>query len=121
MLETTLLNYSYVMAFLGVGVLFAMLPLILAVFLTPRGVGLQKLFTYESGIVPEGGAWIQFEVSYYLYALIFLAFDVDVLYMFPTLLAYGSFAWRDFIELLVFVGILSLAIVYAWRKGVFEW
>jgi NADH-quinone oxidoreductase subunit A len=60
-------------------------------------------------------------VSYYLYALIFLAFDVDVLYMFPTLLAYGSFAWRDFVELAVFVGILGLAIIYAWKKGVFEW
>jgi NADH:ubiquinone oxidoreductase subunit 3 (subunit A) len=121
MLETTLLNYSYVLAFLGVGFVFAMVPLVLAVFITPRGLGLNKLISYESGIVPEGGAWIQFEVSYYLYALIFLAFDVDVLYMFPTLLAYGAFAWRDFLELVMFVGILSLAIVYAWKKGVFEW
>jgi NADH-quinone oxidoreductase subunit A len=121
MLETTLQNYSYVLAFLGVGFVFAMIPLILAVFITPRGLGLHKRFSYESGILPEGGAWIQFEVSYYLYALIFLAFDVDVLYMFPTLLAYGAFPWRDFVELVVLVGILSLAIVYAWKKGVFEW
>ncbi len=121
MLETTLQNYSYVLAFLGVGFVFALAPLVLAFFITPRGIGLKKLISYESGIEPQGGAWIQFEVSYYLYALIFLAFDVDVLYMFPTLLAYGAFPWRDFVELAVFVGILCLAIVYAWKKGVFEW
>lgn len=121
MVEKVLADYSFVLVFLGVGFLFALIPLVLAAYIAPRGVGLQKLLTYESGIVPQGQAWIQFEVSYYLYALIFLAFDVDVLYMFPTLVAYGSFPWRDFMEILIFVGILALAIVYAWKKGVFEW
>ena len=77
--------------------------------------------TYESGIVPTGQAWIQFGVAYYLFALIFLAFDVDVLYLFPVLVAYGSFPWRDLVEVVLFIGILGLAIVYAWCKGVFEW
>jgi NADH-quinone oxidoreductase subunit A len=49
------------------------------------------------------------------------AFDVDVLYLFPVLLAYGEFAVRDLVEIVIFVGILSLAIVYAWSKGVFQW
>jgi len=69
-----------------------------------------------------GSAWIQFGVAYYLFALIFLAFDVDVLYLFPVLMAYGKeYVIRDFIEVGIFAGILSLAIVYAWRKGVFDW
>ena len=60
-------------------------------------------------------------MAYYIYALIFLAFDVDVLYLFPVALVYGSYPMRDLVEVLIFVGILSLAIVYAWCKGVFEW
>jgi NADH-quinone oxidoreductase subunit A len=72
---------------------------------------------------PIGSAWIRFGIIYYLYALIFLAFDVDVLFLFPVAVAYNSpeFAWRDFVEVFIFVGILSLAIVYAWVKGVFKW
>ena len=59
---------------------------------------------------------------YYLYALVFVAFAVDVLFLIPVALVYGRvFPIRDFVELLIFVGILSLVIVYAWKKGVFEW
>jgi len=62
---------------------------------------------------------------YYLYALVFVAFAVDVLYLVPVALVYnndnGAFALRNFIELVIFVGILSLVIVYAWKKGVFTW
>ena len=72
---------------------------------------------------PIGSAWIRFGIVYYLYALIFLAFDVDVLFLFPVAVAYNNpeFAVRDLVEVLIFVGILSLAIVYAWVKGVFKW
>jgi len=116
-----LTDYLFVLVFLLVGFIFATVPVLLALLITPRGVGLKKLVSYESGIAPIGQAWIQFGVSYYLFALVFLAFDVDVLYLFPALVAYGSFEWRDFIGIFLFVGILSLAIVYAWCKGVFEW
>ncbi len=119
--ERLLADYLFVLVFLLVGFVFALTPIILAFLITPRGVGLRKLFTYESGMIPKGQAWIQFGVTYYLFALIFLAFDVDVLYLFPVLTAYGAFAWRDFIEIVLFVSIIGLAIVYAWCKGVFEW
>ncbi|MBI4797268.1 MAG: NADH-quinone oxidoreductase subunit A [Desulfarculus sp.] len=114
-------DYLFVLVFLLAGVAFALVPILLAFLITPRGVGLRKLISYESGMPPIGQAWIQFGVAYYLFALVFLAFDVDVLYLFPVLVAYGGFAWRDLVGLLVFVGILSLAVVYAWCKGVFEW
>ena len=114
-------DYLFVMVFLLAGVVFAITPILIAFLITPRGVGAKKLASYESGMAPIGQAWIQFGVSYYLFALIFLAFDVDLLYLFPALMAYGQFAWRDLGGIAVFVGILSLAIVYAWCKGVFEW
>jgi NADH-quinone oxidoreductase subunit A len=71
---------------------------------------------------PIGDAWIRYSAVYYLYALVFVAFAVDVLYLIPVALVYGRhFAVRDFVELFLFVGILSLVIVYAWKKGVFQW
>jgi NADH-quinone oxidoreductase subunit A len=71
---------------------------------------------------PIRTAWMQFGASYYLFALIFLAFDVDVLYLFPVLLAYqkGTAAF-ELLEFMIFLFLIALAMVYAWRKGVFRW
>lgn len=122
MLPNELLNDFLAIAFyLLVGVIFAVVPLIISSLIVKKSVGAKRDETYETGMATIGSAWIQFSVGYYIYALIFLAFDVDVLYLFPVALAYGKYAMRDFVEVSMFVGILSLAIVYAWKKGVFEW
>jgi NAD(P)H-quinone oxidoreductase subunit 3 len=97
-------------------------PIIVSRLIGGRSEGEKRSETYESGMPTIGSAWIQFSVSYYIFALIFLAFDVDVLYLFPVALAYNQgFVIRDFVAIVIFIGILSLAIVYAWRKGVFLW
>jgi NADH-quinone oxidoreductase subunit A len=114
-------DFLAVALFLVAGLAFAVVPLIISRLIVKKGKGAQREATYESGMETIGSAWIQFTVAYYIYALIFLAFDVDVLYLFPVGTVYGRYAARDLIEVIVFVGILSLAIVYAWRKGVFEW
>jgi NAD(P)H-quinone oxidoreductase subunit 3 len=114
-------DFMSVALFLLVGVVFAVVPIILSGLIVKRSAGAKRVETYESGMQTIGSAWIQFTVVYYIYALIFLAFDVDVLYLFPVALAYGKYAMRDLVEVVIFVGILSLAIVYAWCKGVFEW
>jgi NAD(P)H-quinone oxidoreductase subunit 3 len=114
-------DFFAVALYLLVGVVFAIVPLILSSLIVKRSAGIQREETYETGMQTIGSAWIQFTAAYYIYALIFLAFDVDVLYLFPVAVAYGKYAMRDFVEVFIFVGILSLAIVYAWRKGVFEW
>jgi NADH-quinone oxidoreductase subunit A len=114
-------DFLAIALFLLAGIAFAVVPLIISSLISRRSYGALREATYESGMETIGSAWIQFTVAYYIYALIFLAFDVDVLYLFPVALVYGKYAARDLIEVVVFVGILSLAIVYAWRKGVFEW
>ncbi len=120
--EQALHDFLYVGVFLLIGVLFAASPIVVSWFIGGRSEGEKRSETYESGMPTIGSAWIQFSVSYYIYALIFLAFDVDVLYLFPVALAYNQgFAIRDFVAIVIFIGILSLAIVYAWRKGVFLW
>ena len=79
----------------------------------------------ECGMDPIGDSWIRYGVVFYLYALIFLAFDVDVLFLFPVAVSYNNELFensiRDFVEIVIFVGILTLAVVYAWIKGVFKW
>jgi NADH-quinone oxidoreductase subunit A len=120
--EAVLHDYLYVLAFLLVAVGFAVGPIVLSKLVAPRSSGLYRDTTYETGMPPIGSAWIQFGVSFYLYALIFLAFDVEILYLFPVALVYNrGFVIRDLVEVILFVGILALAIIYAWKEGVFEW
>ena len=123
-----LLDLLYVAAFFLGGLAFAVGPFIIAYLLAPRNTRNYVNKTgqiVECGMEPIGGAWIRFGVVYYLYALMFLAFDVDVLFLFPVAMAYDQVPKvseiRQFVELVIFVGILSLAVIYAWKKGVFKW
>ena len=115
-------DFSFVLVYLVAAGLFAVGPLLIAKLIAPRSHGAARDAIYECGMPTIGSAWIQVAVIYYLFALLFLAFDVDVLFLFPVLLAYGKgYVWRDFIEVTIFIGILSLVIVYAWSRGVFSW
>jgi NAD(P)H-quinone oxidoreductase subunit 3 len=121
-IPAALTDFTYVLVFLVVAALFALGPLLVAHFIAPRSFGAARDEIYECGMPILGNAWIQVAVIYYLFALLFLAFDVDVLFLFPVLLAYGKgYGWRDFIEVTMFIGILSLVLVYAWKRGVFTW
>ena len=115
-------DFSFVLVYLVAAGLFAIGPLIIAKLIAPRSFGTARDAIYECGMPTIGSAWIQVAVIYYLFALLFLAFDVDVLFLLPVLLAYGKgYVWRDFIEVTIFIGILSLVIIYAWNRGVFSW
>jgi len=119
---STLEEFSPVLLFICVAVLFTLVPIIIAYILAPRTKGEKTLHTYECGIEPYGSAWVRYGIHYYIYALIFIAFDVDVLYLFPAALSYAKGERVDeFYALLCFVLILALAIIYAWGKGVFTW
>src|SRR3989339_1919755 len=108
--------------FFFVAILFTLIPIIIAYILAPRTWGEKTLNTYECGIEPYGSAWVRYGMHYYIYALIFIAFDVDVLYLFPVALNYAKGENpHEFYALLCFVSILALAIYYAWGKGVFTW
>ncbi len=115
----TLSEYELLGGFLLLGVAVGAVPLILPKLISPRYKGPATTKTYECGVDTIGSAWIRFPISYYLFALIFVAFEVDILYLFPVALVYGEFAWRDLVEITIFLSVLGLAILYAWRKGVF--
>jgi NADH-quinone oxidoreductase subunit A len=124
MSEQYLLDLIYISIFLLLGVIAAFAPFIISLLVRPKSTTFSKtLDTYECGVDTYGTAWgFRFGIAYYLYALIFLAFDVDILYLFPVGAAFDKVSTiRGITEFFIFVGILSLAIVYAWAKGVFEW
>jgi NADH-quinone oxidoreductase subunit A len=115
-------EFAPVALFSFVAVLFALVSFAIAYLLAPRTRGLRTLNTYECGIPPFGSAWVKYGIHYYVYALIFIAFDVDVLYLFPVALSYArGERGHEFYALLAFVVIIALAVVYAWGKGVFTW
>jgi NADH-quinone oxidoreductase subunit A len=121
-IPAALSDFSYVLVFLVAAALFALGPIVIAYLIAPRSFGATRDEIYECGVPTIGSAWVQVAIIYYLFALLFLAFDVDVLFLFPVLLAYGKgYVWRDLIEITIFIGILSLVIVYAWCRGVFTW
>lgn len=118
----SILRYRYVIAFLALGIVLGAVAVLVPRLIAPRGEGRDTLKTYESGIIPERGAWRQFSLAYYLYALLYLAVAVDVIYLFPVALVYRSIGtWQALVEVFVFVFIMALAVVYSWRTGAFRW
>lgn len=119
----------YIAVFFLGGLGFALGPVVIALLLAPRSTRstIQKTSQLiECGVEPIGDAWIRFSAVYYLYALMFVAFAVDILFLFPVALVYRNGIDNigklyAFNEILLFVGILSLIIIYAWKKGVFKW
>jgi len=108
--------------FFGVGFFMAGAALITPFFLSPKSRDRQMGTPYECGMLPLSDAWIRFHINYYIYALIFLAFEVDVLYLFPVAVAYGeAVGLSAFLKVFVFVFVLALAVVFFWAKGVFKW
>lgn len=81
----------------------------------------EKLTSYESGIEPMGDAWIQFQIRYYMFALVFVIFDIETVFLYPWAMSFNELGLLAFIEALVFVFILIIGLVYAWRKGALEW
>ncbi len=126
-------NYFPVFIYLGAVLLFAIGSVAASQFLTfkPRKNTAVKLMPYESGVDPIGSARMQFDIKFYLIAILFLVFDVELLFLYPwAVIAYSPGAdpmWREnfgrivFWEIIVFIVTLVVAYVYAWRKGVFQW
>lgn len=119
-------EYRLFGALLLLGGILGAVPLILPLLIAPRSHGRKTHDTYECGMDTIGSAWIRFSILFYLFALIFVAFEVDVLYLIPVALMYGvqipgQSQWLDLVSMSVFLGILSLAIIFAARKGVFSY
>ena len=117
--------YLTVLFFAAAAMAFACGPLLAAWlwarFFSPVKSGPIKNATYECGLESKGDAWVQFKSEYYLYAIIFLVFDVETIFLLPFAVAFTGLGVGAFVSLLVFLFLLVAGLVWAWRKGVLTW
>ena len=117
--------YLFMIVLMVSAVLFALTPLALAWLwakrYSPRKPGPDKNAIYECGLESKGDAWVQFKAEYYLYAIIFLIFDVETIFLLPFAVAFGGLGAGAFVSLMVFLFLLALGLVWAWMKGVLTW
>ncbi|MBI4430340.1 MAG: NADH-quinone oxidoreductase subunit A [Candidatus Omnitrophica bacterium] len=114
-------SYLFIAVFFCVALVFPVLPLILAKFIAPKKPSPIKQATYECGVEATGDAWAQIRVQYYIFALIFVIFDIEAVFVFPWAVAYRQLGLFAFVEMMIFLGILIGGWAYAWKKGALEW
>jgi len=117
--------YLLIVILLVGAVVFALAPLALAWFwakkISPRKPGPDKTAIYECGLKSKGDAWVQFKSEYYLYAIIFLIFDVETIFLLPFAVAFTGLSAGAFVGMLVFLFLLTEGLVWAWMKGILTW
>nr|YP_009406757.1 NADH dehydrogenase subunit 3 [Solenopsis bivonae]ASA39278.1 NADH dehydrogenase subunit 3 [Solenopsis bivonae] len=116
-----LYEYDIFWAFLIISSLIPILAFFISGVLAPMSKGPEKLSTYESGIEPIGEAWLQFRIRYYMFALVFVVFDVETVFLYPWAMSFDLLGVSVFLEAFIFVLILLVGLLYAWRKGALEW
>ena len=118
-------SYFYQYLFIGIFVLFAivfpLLPIILAYFVAPRKPSAIKNASYECGLEASGDSWIQFRIQYYIYAIVFVIFDIETIFIYPWAVSFKQLGLFAFVEMILFIAILAVGLIYAWRKKVLEW
>ena len=114
-------SYLTVLVFGGAAVMMVGAMLGAGALLRPKRPQPQKYIAYESGVDPVGTGWSQSQIRYYVFALLFVMFDVEAVFIFPWAVRLDALAVFGLVEMLVFIVILVLGLVYAWRKGVLRW
>lgn len=129
--QYTISEFGQVLLFLVGGIIFLSLSFLLARLVRPNRPNEQKLETYESGEQPVGTAWTQFNMRFYIVALIFILFEVEIVFLFPWSTVFankeligktnGAWGWFSFMEMIIFILILALGLAYAWINGLLDW
>lgn len=107
----------YFQMVLGVGVTMMLLPILIR----PKNPNPVKSMPYESGMPPIGSAQARYTVRYYVIAMLFVVFDIEVVFFYPWAVAFNAIGWYGLIEMVLFISLLLVAYVYAWRKGALDW
>ena len=113
--------YLYAAIMFAAGFLFVIVTMVTSNIIAPRTRTKEKLQTYESGETPIGSAWVQYPLGFYIFALLFVAFDVDIVFIIAWAIIFKKLSFFGFFEILFFILVLALGLVYAWRKGVIRW
>jgi len=129
--QSDISEFGEVLLFITGGALFIIVTLFVSKLIRPDRPGKEKLTPYESGEEPVGPAWTQFNIRFYIVALIFLLFEVEIIFLFPWATVFakkefieqtnGAWGWFALIEALIFIVVLALGLVYAWVHGHLDW
>jgi NADH-quinone oxidoreductase subunit A len=124
-------DFGFILLYLIAAIVLLTGIFALAKFIRPNKPNAEKLSTYESGEEPEGNANVQFNIRYYIVALVFILFEVELVFLFPWATVFGNqelfeatdglWGWVSMIEMFIFVGFLALSLAYAWVKGYLDW
>jgi NADH:ubiquinone oxidoreductase subunit 3 (subunit A) len=114
-------EWLFIGIFLVLAPILPAVPILFAHFITPKKNNPLKNQTYECGIETVGDTWVQFKVQYYIFALVFLIFDVETVFLYPWAVAFDQLALFAVLEGVLFILILAGGLFYAWRKGALEW
>ena len=116
-----LLQYLPIVIFLGIAAVLGLAFVIAAFVVAPKAPDPEKLSTYECGFNAFDDARMKFDVRFYLVAILFIIFDLEVAFLFPWAVAFGGLGWYGFWSMMVFLGVLTVGFIYEWRKGALEW
>ena len=119
--ETYYESYGIVVALLIAGMALVAVAFAAARVVAPRRQTVEKLTTYECGIDPVGEGWSQTQIRYYIYAFLFVIFDVESVFLFPWAVIFERLGMQAVVEMVIFVFILALGLLYAYRKKVLQW
>jgi NADH-quinone oxidoreductase subunit A len=114
-------NYIFIGLLLLGAIAFALAPLAVVAAVAPRKRSLSKSDIYECGVRTTGETWIRFRIQYYIYALMFVIFDIETVFLYPWAVSYGGLGVFALVEMIVFLALLFIGLAYAWAKGVMRW
>ncbi len=122
-------QYGYVLVFLLAGIFFILMAFITGWVFSPNGLlGLRYKYkkeiledTYECGVETQGTSWFRFNISFYLYALLFVIFDIETVFLYPWAVSFKKLGVFGFVEMVVFIAILLVGFAYAWKKEALKW
>ncbi|MEE8168550.1 MAG: NADH-quinone oxidoreductase subunit A [Candidatus Hydrothermarchaeales archaeon] len=113
--------YIPVAIFIIVGLLFPIAAMVSSWLFRVKNPYPEKLTTFECGEIPIGNAQIQFDIQYYMFAILFVVFDIETVFLYPWALVFPELGMLAVLEMILFIAILALGLIYAWKKGVLEW
>jgi NADH-quinone oxidoreductase subunit A len=114
-------NYVFVGLLLLGAIGFALAPLVVVALIAPRKRSLAKGDIYECGVTTHGETWIRFRIQYYIYALLFVVFDIETVFLYPWAVSYRGLGTFALIEMLIFLALLTVGLAYAWARGDLRW
>ncbi len=116
-----LTQFGQILVFLILSVVFVLGGIVTARIIRPKKPTKEKLTTYECGETPVGDAWVKFNIRFYIIALVFIIFDVEVVFLFPWAVVFKNMGMFAFVEMFIFLAILFVGFIYLWARGDLEW